>query len=210
MDDEKNLEEDDDFFTSQMSFDLESKSNPKRRRRRKRGEKPPAEPIQKKNAEVKKRRRKVAKLNHDEIPVQLNEIGVCPGCGSEVNEGEFVEAVISFVTGSVDYLAGDPVRTQIIQNLKQQAKDLQMPEPFDDWLLEVCARIEAEIHRTMKIKEEMLKEVEDEMRRKLIMELYEHIRNDVGAQIREEIEGKIRSEVESEMWEEFEKMNRER
>lgn len=210
MDDEKNLEEDDDFFTSQMSFDLESKSNPKRRRRRKRGEKPPAEPIQKKNAEVKKRRRKVAKLNHDEIPAQLNEIGVCPGCGSEVNEGEFVDAVISFVTGSVDYLAGDPVRTQIIQNLKQQAKDLQMPEPFDDWLLEVCARIEAEIHRTMKIKEETLKEVEDEMRRKLIMELYEHIRNDVGAQIREEIEGKIRSEVESEMWEEFEKMNRER
>ena len=204
MDDEKNLDEDDDFFTSQMSFDLESKSNPKRRRRRKRGEKPPAEPIQKKNAEVKKRRRKVAKLNHDEIPAQLNEIGVCPGCGSEVNEGEFVDAVISFVTGSVDYLAGDPVRTQIIQNLKQQAKDLKMPEPYDDWLLEGCSRIEAEIHRSMAIKEDMLKDVEDEMRRKLIVELYEHIRNDVGTQIREEIETEIRAEVEAEMWEEFE------
>jgi len=209
MDDEKNLDDSDDFFTSQMNFDLESKSEPKRRRRRRKmGDKPPAPPIQIKNAEKKKKRRKSKKINHDDVPVQLDEIGTCPGCGSEVNEGDYVDAVISFVTGSADYLAGDPVRTQIIQNLKQQAKDLKMPEPYDDWLLEVCSRIEAEIHRSMTIKEDILKDVEDEMRRKLIVELYEHIRNDVGTQIREEIETEIRAEVEAEMWEEFENMHR--
>tara|TARA_B100001750_G_scaffold37766_1_gene27179 strand:- start:1715 stop:2365 length:651 start_codon:yes stop_codon:yes gene_type:complete len=211
MDDGKNLDEGDDFFTSQMNFDLESKSKPKRRRRRrKRGEKPPAPPVQMRNSELKKRREKTKKINHDEIPVQSDEIGVCPGCGSEVDEGEYVDAVISFVTGSYDYLAGDPVRTQTIQNLKQQAKELEIPEPYDDWLLEVCARIEAQINRSMDMKEETLKELEEEMRRKLIIELYEHVRNDVGAQIREEIENEIRGEVESEMWEQFEKMYRER
>ena len=64
MDDGKNLDEGDDFFTSQMNFDLESKSNPKRRRRRrKRGEKPPAPPVQMRNSELKKRREKTKKIN---------------------------------------------------------------------------------------------------------------------------------------------------
>ena len=151
VEDEKNLAEGDDFFTSQMNFDLESKPSRKRRKRRKGGEKPRAPPIQLKSAELKKELSKSTKLDHKEIPVQADEISQCPGCGTEVNEGDFVETIISFVTGATDYLAGNPVRTQTIQNLKQQAKALDMPEPYEDWLLEVCARIEAQIQRSVNL-----------------------------------------------------------
>ncbi|MDP7043940.1 MAG: hypothetical protein QF807_08005 [Candidatus Thalassarchaeaceae archaeon] len=201
--DEKNLAEGDDFFTSQMNFDLESKPSRKRRRRRKGGEKPRASPIQLKNAELRKEPSKSTKLDHKEIPVQADEISQCPGCGTEVNEGEFVETIISFVTGATDYLAGNPVRTQTIHNLKQQAKALDMPEPYEDWLLEVCARIEAQIHRSVNLhQEEIRNQMEENLRRELIGELYEHIQNEIGA--------RIRQEVENEMWEQFEEMYRER
>ena len=201
--DEKNLVEGDDFFTSQMSFDLESGTKPKRRRRRKKGEKPRAQPVQLKSAELKKDISKSTKLEHEEIPTQRDEIGLCPGCGSEVNEGEFVDTIISFVTGTADYLAGNPVRTQAIQNLKQQAQALDMPEPYEDWLLEVCIRIEAQNQRNMDLqKEGMQNQMEEDLRRELIGELYEHVQNEIGA--------RIRREVENEMWEQFEEMYRER
>jgi hypothetical protein len=107
------------------------------------------------------------------------------------------------VTGSADYLAGNPVRTQAIQNLKQQAQALDMPEPYEDWLLEVCTRIEAQNQRSLDLqKEGMQNLMEEDLRRELIGELYEHIQNEIGA--------RIRREVENEMWEQFEEMYRER
>jgi len=146
---------------------------------------------------------KKTKLDHGDIPLQNNQITSCPGCGSDVNEGDFVDVIISFVTGAFDYLEGNPVRTQTVQSLRQQAKALNMPEPQQDWLLEVCARIEAQIQRSTDAqRDEIRRGLEEDLRRELVGEFYEHVR--------QEVEQTIRKEVEAEMWEQFEQINRDR
>ncbi|PXF22308.1 MAG: hypothetical protein CXX71_03865 [Methanobacteriota archaeon] len=136
-------------------------------------------------------------LDHDAIPVQ-DSISTCPGCGNDISEGDFVEAIVSFVTGAADYLAGDPIRSQAVQALKQQAKRMDLPEPYDDWLLEVCSRLEAQVTRYAEAQQGVLAaEIEERMRAELMGELY--------SQIRAEIEVHVRREVEAELWEEFQR-----
>ena len=90
-----------------------------------------------------------------------------------------------------------------MQSLRQQAKALDMPEPQQDWLLEVCARIEAQIQRSTDAqRDEIRRGLEGDLRRELVGEFYE--------QIRQEVEQNVRKEVEAEMWEQFEQINRDR
>nr|AIF03065.1 hypothetical protein [uncultured marine group II/III euryarchaeote KM3_160_F12] len=198
-----NSEGTDDFFSSQMNFELEENKKKKRRKRRSRGGKRRSKPISLREADFQKPSPKNTKLDHGDIPLQNNQITSCPGCGSDVNEGDFVDVIISFVTGAFDYLEGNPVRTQTVQSLRQQAKALNMPEPQQDWLLEVCARIEAQIQRSTDAqRDEIRRGLEGDLRRELVGEFYE--------QIRQEVEQTVRKEVEVEMWEQFEQINRDR
>lgn len=198
-----NSEGADDFFSSQMNFDLEENKKQKRRKRRPKGGKRRSKPISLREADFQKPSPKNTKLDHGDIPLQNNQITSCPGCGSDVNEGDFVDVIISFVTGAFDYLEGNPVRTQTVQSLRQQAKALNMPEPQQDWLLEVCARIEAQIQRSTDAqRDEIRRGLEGDLRRELVGEFYE--------QIRQEVEQTVRKEVEAEMWEQFEQINRDR
>jgi len=198
-----NSEGADDFFSSQMNFDLEDNKKKKRRKRRSRGGERRSKPISLREDDFQKSPPKKTKLDHGDIPLQNNQITSCPGCGSDVNEGDFVDVIISFVTGAFDYLEGNPVRTQTVQSLRQQAKALNMPEPQQDWLLEVCARIEAQIQRSTDAqRDEIRRSLEEDLRRELVGEFYEHVR--------QEVEQTIRKEVEAEMWEQFEQINRDR
>ncbi len=198
-----NSEGTDDFFSSQMNFDLEEKKKAKRRKRRSRGGERRSKPIRLRDDDFQKPSPKKTKLNHKRIPRQNNQITNCPGCGSDVEEGDFVDVIISFVTGAFDYLEGNPVRTQTVHSLRQQAKALDMPEPQQDWLLEICARIEAQIRRSTDAqRDEIRRGLEQDLRRELVGEFYEHIR--------QEVEQTIRKEVEVEMWEQFEQINRDR
>jgi len=193
----------DDFFSSQMNFDLEEELKLKRRTRRSRDGKKRSKPVSLRETDFQKPSPKKTKLDHGKIPLQNDQITGCPGCGSDVNEGDFVDVIVSFVTGAFDYLEGNPVRTQTIQNLREQAKGLNIPEPQQDWMLEICARIEAQIqHSTDAQRNEIRKDLEEELRRELVGEFYEHVRK--------EVEGTIRKEVEAEMWEQFEQINRNR
>ena len=88
-----------------------------------------------------------------------------------------------------------------MQSLRQQAKALDIPEPQQDWLLEVCARIEAHMQRSTDTqRDEIRRGLEEDLRRELVGEFYEHVR--------QEVEQTIRKEVEAEMWEQFEQINR--
>ncbi|MBT4059578.1 MAG: hypothetical protein HOE69_04650 [Euryarchaeota archaeon] len=187
-----------DFFSSQTTFDLEE--NAKKKRRSRDGKKR-SKPVSIGENDYQKSETNNSKLNHEEIPVQTDEITCCPGCGTKVEEGDFVDALISFATGAADYLEGDPVRTQAIQSLKQQAKSLQLPEPNEDWLLEICLKLELQVHRYIEARHDAIrKEMEEELRRELVGELYELIK--------QEIEVQIRQDVEREMWVQFEEMLR--
>jgi hypothetical protein len=195
----KNSADAGDFFSSQTNFDLEGKPKKTKKIRRRRGGRIRSKPVSLREADFQKPKQLISKLDHDKIPIQDDQITSCPGCGSDIDEGDFVDVIVSFVTGSVDYLAGDPVRTQAVQSLKQQAKALQMPEPHQDWMLEVCARIEAQVRRLSDSqRDEISEDLKDELRRELIGEFYEHVRK--------EVEQTIRQEVEAEMWQQFEKI----
>jgi len=182
------------FGASQKSFDLEKTTEPVRRR--KRGERARATPVQQSSDSTQVEQRRSV-LDHDAVPVQ-DSVSNCPGCGNDISEGDFVEAIVSFVTGAADYLAGDPIRSQAVQALRQQAKRMDLPEPYDDWLLEVCTRLEAQVDRYVEARQGVLAaEIEERMRAELMGELY--------SQIRAEIEVHIRREVEAELWEEFQR-----
>ena len=192
-----------DFFASQMNFDLDGNPELKKRVRRSKGGKRHSKTVGLGEAEFQKPTQHKTKLDHQKIPLQHEQITSCPGCGSDVNEGDFVDVIVSFITGAFDYLAGDPVRTQTVQSLKQQAKDLDMPEPQQDWMLEVCARIEAQIRRSTDAQREEIRQgLEEELRNELVGEFYELVRK--------EVEVTIRQEVEAEMWEQFEEIYRQR
>lgn len=183
------------FGASQKSFDLEKTTDPVRRR--KRGERARATPVQQQPSDSMQLEQRRSVLDHDAVPVQ-DSVSNCPGCGNDISEGDFVEAIVSFVTGAADYLAGDPIRSQAVQALRQQAKRMDLPEPYDDWLLEVCTRLEAQVARYAEARLGVLAaEIEERMRAELMGELY--------SQIRAEIEVHIRREVEAELWEEFQR-----
>lgn len=183
------------FGASQKSFDLEKTTDPVRRR--KRGERARAPPVQQQSPDSTQLEQRRSVLDHDAVPVQ-DSVSNCPGCGNDISEGDFVEAIVSFVTGAADYLAGDPIRSQAVQALRQQAKRMDLPEPYDDWLLEVCTRLEAQVARYVEARQGVLAaEIEERMRAELMGELY--------SQIRAEIEVHIRREVEAELWEEFQR-----
>jgi hypothetical protein len=103
----------------------------------------------------KKRRRKNKDADFDgggrphRVPHNAEDDAVteCPGCGIEIDESEFVETLLSFVTGSKDYLGGDPVRVRSVQRLQQIMPGGKMPEPRSDWGVEVVSRIEQHIEK---------------------------------------------------------------
>ncbi|HHZ74504.1 MAG TPA: hypothetical protein EYN58_04885 [Candidatus Poseidoniales archaeon] len=192
-----------DFFSSQMNFDLEDDPTNKNRNRRSKGGKRRSKTARLGGTDFQKPTRRTTQLDHQKIPLQNEQITSCPGCGSDVDEGDFVDVLVSFITGAFDYLAGDPVRTQTVQSLRQQAKALAMPEPQQDWMLEVCARIEAQVRRSTDARREEIRNgLEEELRNELVGEFYELVRK--------EVEATIRKEVEAEMWEQFEQIYKQR
>ncbi len=112
------------------------------------------------------------------VPVdpEADAVTSCPGCGSEVEEGEYVESLLSFVTGAKDYLRGDPVRVRSVQQLQRILPGGKMPDPQSDWGIEVVARIEEHVEKMA------------EERARMIV-----------ARERQVLEGKIRKQIEAEV-----------
>lgn len=206
------------FLSSQVSFDIEDTGERLRSARRK---KSPVEP------RPSKRRR--SKRNEDEV---LDE---CPGCGSDIPESEFVDALLSFCTGATDYLEGEPVRVRSVQMMQQILAAGRWPEPRSEWLAEILNRLEAHIEKMAeerarmiqrqdwaaleagvrmeaerKVRKELAESIREEIRNEsqveLVQEIAEAIRPQIEAEVIAELAPQIRRQVEAEMWEQVEAM----
>ena len=204
---ERLLREGDGFLSSQVSFDLEGPRKPVRRKSKKDD-----------SGKISKKR------------IEDEKVTECPGCAAEIPEGDFVEAILSFVTGAADYLAGDPVRVRSVQMLQQLVSQGRMPDPNSEWSLEVVQKIEKHIeqmaderarliHRQVggqmgvipqqginveQIRESLRAEIEQE----IVGQVAVAIRDQVRQQVVEEMVPVIRAEVEKELWAEFEEAMR--
>jgi hypothetical protein len=201
------LREGDSFLASQVSFDIDAPQKPVRRKAKKEDT----------GKAVKKR-------------IDDDHVTECPGCAAEIPEGEFVEAILSFVTGAADYLAGDPVRVRSVQMLQQLVSQGRLPDPHSEWSSEVVQRIEQHIEhmaderaRLIHRQEEgfidgfpqlglNVEEIKDSLRAEIEQEIVGQvavaIRDQVRQQVVEEMVPIIRAEVEKELWSEFEEAMR--
>ena len=195
------LREGDAFLSSQVSFDIDEPKKPVRRK-------------SKKDAGA------VNKRPGDD------QVTACPGCASEIPEGEFVEAILSFVTGAADYLAGDPVRVRSVQMLQQMVSQGRVPDPHSEWSLEIVQRIEQHIEHMADERARLIQRREDgvlpehpmsnanieeireslraEVEQEIVGQVAVAIRDQVRQQVVEEMVPTIRAEVEKELWAEFE------
>jgi hypothetical protein len=209
-DEERVLLETDTFLSSQVSFDIDEPLKPAHRK-----------------ASSPSSRRPSKQPNPEESEDEL--VGSCPGCGADIEESEFVEAILSFVTGAADYLGGDPVRVRSVQMLQQIISSGRLPDPHSEWTLEVVQRIEQHIEHMAderarlirrqewgtlekslrfeiekKVREELADTIRAEVEQDIVGEVAVAIRDQVRKQTMEEMVPLIRADLEKELWSEFE------
>ena len=204
---ERLLREGDGFLSSQVSFDLDGPQKPVRRK----GKKDSTDKSSKKRLEE-------------------GQVTECPGCAADIPEGEFVEAILSFVTGSADYLAGDPVRVRSVQMLQQLVSQGRLPDPHSEWSIEVVQRLQQHIEHMADERARLIHRQEDgfldgfpqqginieeiraglraEIEQEIVGQVAVAIRDQVRQQVVEEMVPVIRAEVEKELWAEFEEAMR--
>ena len=193
------LSEGEGFLTSQVSFDIDEQRKPVRRKKK--------------------------RENENQDPGDDGPVTGCPGCGNDIPEGEFVEAMLSFVTGSADYLSGDAVRIRSVQMSQQLISQGRLPDPHSEWSNEVVQRLEVHIENMANERARLLKRQEDgldngispltnieeirenmraEIEQEIVGEVAVAIRDQIRQQVLEEMVPQIRAEVEKELWDEFE------
>ena len=183
-------------FGSSVSFDLDLPGQPKRRRKRGQRRKP----------QVKK-----------ELKARVE----CPGCGHDLPEDEWIDALVGFVSGARAFDVGDPVQSRVVQTLRNTVSNMELPQPRDVWELSIVARlmvefesmIEDELHRRM-VDEELYtaeevraygQQIQAEALAHAEAQQNEHVRQEILA----ELEPALRREIEHELWKQFdEELNR--
>ena len=184
-------------FGSSVSFDLELPPEPKRREKKDSEEEHIAPPL--------------------EVRSNATEVG-CPGCGQDISEDEWLEALVGFVSGVRDFEIGNSVRSRIVQTLRNTVTNMDTPHPRDVWELSVVARLMDEIERIVQAEifrssteesernfsvtevQEMIQAAELETRNSMAVEIW----GDVVVQVQTALEPELRKQIEQELWSEFE------
>ncbi len=184
-------------FGTSISFDLEEAPVPQRR-----------------TAKRDSRKAKETIITHDESEIP------CPGCGHNLDESEWMDALVGFVSGAHDFEIGNPVRARIVQTLKNEAARMKTPSAREEWELAVVKRLMSEIERVVQAEiirnqneqygqsPELLQNERDE----LIRATEQHVRQTMAYEIQEQLiielqpqmEAQIRAQLEQEMWARFE------
>ena len=151
------------FVQSQVTFDLDEEVEV---------------PVKKRKKRKHKAVRRVA--DNEEIGTQ------CPGCGTHIEDDEFLDCIISFVIGAHDRSVNDPVRTRFIQTLRNETIALPTPRPTETWALEIANRIEQQIFKLLEA---------ERLRRGATME--NRLRGELEVEIRQRIEAEIWAQVEA-------------
>ena len=183
-------------FGTSISFDLDESPAPQRR--------------------IGKRE---IKQEENPLVVDSSEIS-CPGCGHELNEEEWLDALVGFVSGAHDFEIGNPVRARIVQTLKNEASRMNTPSAREEWELAVVKRLMSEIERIVQAEINRNKneniggssELLEQEREELIRATEAHVRQTMAYEIQEQLiielqpqmEAQIRSQLEQEMWTQFE------
>ena len=184
-------------FGASVSFDLEKAPEPKRR--------------EKKNSEEEQIE------DVPEVRLSAEDIG-CPGCGQDLSEDEWLDALVGFVSGVRDFEIGNSVRSRIVHTLRNTVTNMDTPHPRDVWELSVVARLMEEIERIVQAEllrissedseqrfsvtevQEMIQATENEIRNTMAVEIWE----DVVVQVQTALEPELRKQIEQELWSEFE------
>ena len=184
-------------FGTSISFDLEEAPAPQRRSVR-RDSKPEEKNI---------------------LNTYSSEIN-CPGCGHGLDENEWLDAIVGFVSGARDFEIGNPVRARIVQTLKNEAARMKTPSAREDWELAVVKRLMSEIERIVQAEINRNQNenighspvLEEQEREELIRATEAHVRQTMAYEIQEQliielqpqIEAQLREQIEQEMWAQFE------
>ncbi|MBT4407427.1 MAG: hypothetical protein HOC79_06080 [Euryarchaeota archaeon] len=187
------------FFQSSITFDEVEKVPIARRKRPKRG----------------------TSGNDNDNPFDKNGQTSCPGCGAEIENGEFLDCLISFVIGGYDHSVNDPVRIRFIQTLRNEVGKLSLPRPSQSWELETVNRIEnqarilieAEIRRqeaktlgetSGNISEEQIKEIEVALIKLITPQIEQKVRQQIEEEMYLDIRERVKEDIEKDMWTQFE------
>ena len=183
-------------FGSSVSFDLDLPGQPKRRRKRAQRRKP---------------------LVKKELKARVE----CPGCGHDLPEDEWIDALVGFVSGARAFDVGDPVQSRVVQTFRNTVSNMELPQPRDVWELSIVARlmvefesmIEDELHRRMVDEELYTAEEVRAYGQQIQAEAFAHAEAQQNEHVRQEIlaelEPALRREIEHELWKQFdEELNR--
>lgn len=184
-------------FGTSISFDLDEAPAPQRRSTRR---------------ESKSEQKNI--MSNDSSTIN------CPGCGHVLNENEWLDAIVGFVSGAHDFEIGNPVRARIVQTLKNEAARMKTPSAREDWELAVVKRLMSEIERIVQAeinrnqnenlghspalleqeREELIRATEAHVRQTMAYEIQEQL----IIELQPQIEAQLREQIEQQMWSQFE------
>ena len=182
-------------FGSTMSFDLDQNPEPKRR----------------------KRKTELVETPPPEAPPPAEGVD-CPRCGHHMDQSEWLQALVGFVSGARDFEVGNPVRARIVQTLHNTATNMDTPHPRDVWEISIVARLMKEIERIVNA-EVLRHQAENSTQQYSLAELQEYIQvaeaettarvqsemyEQIAAQVQLDLEPVLRRQIEAELWQEFE------
>ena len=184
----------DKTFGSKVSFDIDEQPEPKRRRNR---------PTREQNDSS-------ASLPDDHIN--------CPGCGALMDEDEWLQALIGFVSGARDFKIGNPIRARVVQTLQKEVAMMEVPNPREHWELSVVDKlmnqinqiVQAEVLRaTAEQGDQMYSEADVQHTITLVEQQTEQrvrdeLVHEIAPQIQSELEPILRQQIEQELWVQFE------
>jgi len=157
----------------------------------------------------------------EENPLVSDSSGIsCPGCGNKLEEEEWLDSLVGFVSGAHDFEIGNPVRARIVQTLKNEASRMLTPSPREEWELAVVKRLMSEIERVVQAEINRNKsenigtspQLLEQEREEIIKATEAHVRQTMAYEIQEQLiielqpqmEAQIRAQLEQEMWAQFE------
>jgi hypothetical protein len=154
--------------------------------------------------EAPKRRQSPRKKEEEDVHSSDSS---CPGCGHEINQQEWLDALVGFVSGAHDFAIGNPVRARIVATLRNEVARMQLPNPHDAWELEVVGRLLKEIERIV-VAEVRRNQMDTEEQKWVSVKEQAFAEAEVA--LRPVLEAEIRNQVETELWAQFEQAWKER
>ena len=175
-------------FGTSISFDLDEAPAPQRRSIRR---------------ESKSKQKNI--MSNDSSTIN------CPGCGHVLNENEWLDAIVGFVSGAHDFEIGNPVRARIVQTLKNEAARMKTPSAREDWELAVVKRLMSEIERI--VQAEINRNQNENLghspalleqeREELIRATEAHVRQTMAYEIQEQLIIELQPQIEAQLREQI-------